>query len=365
MLLADIQRREVLEALPVVEGIDPSDAGEHSGYLRVGEWLALPVCQVMCRINGQIDLEILDESGASLGALCLTAKLIGKQPDTFTRWQYVAYLADVEALGAGQPHTFQKNYLILLDSYYSEYAKKYYVSAPVWGGFSHSPPPAPISQDRVSLTARAGIIFPTKFHDMAFSRYVSASNAFERFLRLYHTLELIFDYIVFKSIQKLNEDLEGYGKLSRSHGKSELERLRYILSEYCDDCEGIAARFVALANFEPIATAIFQTHTKDGNPLSDEGKWSAMVEACRAGQTTKADFKRFAISKDHEYETKIVGVAAYWIYRVRSSIAHSRVSEFLFLDADEQFIVDFAEGVLEEVVRQVFSSRKLLELTEE
>jgi hypothetical protein len=363
MLLAELQNSAVLDLLPTVDDIDPSDAGEQHGYLQVGDWLALPVSQVSCRIDGKTDPEILDETGVSLGTLCLTAKLTGIEPEALTKWQYVAYLADIEAAGAGTPHAFQKNYLVLKASYLGEYLKKYYQSAPVWGGFSHSAAATPVTREHEKLVARTGIVFPTRFHDMAFSRYVSANNAFERFLRLYHSLELIFDFVIFKSIQKLNDDMVGYGTISRANVRGELDRLKYILAEYCEDWENIAAKFAPVATFEAMASAIFQDHTKDGNPLLAE-KWQKMVETCRAGQTTEVDFLRINICDRNQapYARLVQNVAAYWIYRVRSSIAHSRVSEFLFEDSDERFILEFAEGILEEVVRQIFSSTKLLGL---
>lgn len=364
MFLADLQNPVILETLPIVDGIDPSNANVQSDYLQVGEWLALPVSQVTCRIDGRTDPEILDETGESLGTLCLTDKLEGVDLQALTRWQYVAYLADVEVVGAGRPHTFQKNYVILNEIHLNHYLVKYFHSAPIWGGFSHLPPSVAVKREYETLTATDGIVFPTRFHEMAFSRYIAANNAFERFLRLYHSLELIFDFIIFKSIQKLGNDMVGYGAISRAHGKSEIDRLKYIMAMCCEDWERISNKFRPITNFKSKAIAIFQDHTKDGNPLGDHGKWSKVFENCVAGQTTESDFKNAKIidNKDGSYPAIVASISAYWIYRVRSSIAHSRVSEFIFEDSDEEFIVHFVEGILEEVVRQVFSSSKLKSL---
>jgi hypothetical protein len=370
MILSELKNRDILELLPTVDGVDPSDAGEQSGYLRVGDWLAMPVGQVTCRIDGQTDPEILDETGASLGTLCLTAKLLSVEPQALTKWQYVAYLRDIETSGIGFAHAFQRNYVVIRASYLDEYVEKYYRSAPVWGGFSHIDAATPLMREHEKIVARKGIVFPTRFHDMVFSKYVSANNAFERFLRLYHSLELIFDFIIFKSIQKLGDDMIGYGTILRANGRTELERLKYIISEYCEDYESIAAKFAPVSNFEAKAASIFQDHTKEGNPFAApkdsisaaSPKWEKMVETCSAAQTTEADFIGAKLC-DHNkmpYARLVSNVAAYWIYRVRSSIAHSRVSEFLFEEADEEFIIDFVEGILEQVVIQVFSINRLL-----
>lgn len=359
MLLADLQNDSVLERLPTVDGISLSDVGELSGFLRVGEWVALPVNQVACRIDGSSDPEICDEGGASIGTLCLTEKLAGVSPAALTTWQYVAYLADVEASSAGASHVFKLDYVILKSDLVPDYIEKYLKSAPIWGGFSHKPVSDAVSREYDVMVARAGMKFPTRFHDMALSRYVSASNAFDRFLRLYHSIELIFDFIIMKSIQKLDDDMVGFGSISKSYGKSELDRLKYLFSEYCYDWAEIAGKFSAVSQFSERAEEIFQDHTKDGNPLSS--KWEKFLTQCIADQVSSADFlaSRICDNGNNSYEKIVPYVAAYWIYRVRSSIAHTRVSEFLFEESDEEFIVDFAEPLLLEVVRQIFSSPRL------
>ncbi|NES18002.1 MAG: hypothetical protein F6K41_03525 [Symploca sp. SIO3E6] len=57
----------------------------------------------------------------------------------------------------------------------------------------------------------------------------------------------------------------------------------------------------------------------------------------------------------NKYETIIIKIAAYWIYRVRSCIAHNRIGEYIMLPEDEEFIVEFAEPLLREVLYQVFT----------
>ena len=347
-----------------VEGVNPAVATEISGHLSVSGLIALPVKQIACHLDQNIDLEILDEGGDSIGTLCLTAKLAGSNPQNLTKWQYVAYLTDVPHDQAGKEHVFSCSYVVIKADRLADYLNKWSDSAPLWGGFSHAPSPAPIVRQATNLVARSGIIFPTRFHRTNFSRYIAASNGFERFLRLYHSLELIFDFVIFKSIQKLGDDMVGFGAISRSHGRSEIERLRYIVSEFCDNHESIARSFLGIANFEVKAEEIFQDYSKDGNPL-DAAKWRKLIDLCRAGQVAEVDFIREKLCdrNQHSYKKFVSNVSSYWIYRVRSSIAHSRVSEFLFEDSDEGFIVNFAENVLDEVVNQVLTGGSLQRLT--
>ncbi|MFG1236823.1 hypothetical protein V5F63_06405 [Xanthobacter autotrophicus DSM 597] len=366
MLPEEILDPDILGILPTVDGTDPSQAIENSGYLQIGDWIAIPVEQVASRIDIQTDPELQDETGASMGTLCLTGKLSGVQPEALTKWQYVAYLADVTPDYAGHPTMFRKNYAIVHLQFFQVYMNKYHISAPIWGGFSHYSPAPPVTRQHQTIVARPDIFVPTKFHSMSFGRCISSSNSFDRFLKLYHSLELIFDFVIMKSIQNLKDDMVGFSVINRAiHNRSEIERLRYIIFEYCDDCEGIAKTFTGISNFAIRSHEVFQDYTKDGNPLASPQKWADILASCRAGQTTEADFQKIKLcnQKDLPYSRLISNISAYWIYRVRSSIAHSRISEFLFEDSDEDFIVDFAEVLLTEVVRQVFSSKKLLSLT--
>ena len=56
------------------------------------------------------------------------------------------------------------------------------------------------------------------------------------------------------------------------------------------------------------------------------------------------------------------GIAAYQIYRLRSSIAHSRIGEYLLTDADDAMIREFGLPLIQEVAVQVFSSPVLASL---
>jgi hypothetical protein len=88
-----------------------------------------------------------------------------------------------------------------------------------------------------------------------------------------------------------------------------------------------------------------------------------MMRLAEVGTLKNTDLIAARLLGKGTFESFVSSVAAYWIYRVRSSIAHSRVGEFLFLEADEQFITDFAEPLLLDVVMQVFENPKLKVLT--
>ena len=55
------------------------------------------------------------------------------------------------------------------------------------------------------------------------------------------------------------------------------------------------------------------------------------------------------------YKTFILNLASYWIYRIRSSIAHSKIGEYQLSYTDEAFMIEFAEPLLQEIVIQCFT----------
>lgn len=353
--------RQTGDRLPVVEGVDPTTAANADGYLAVSGLVAIPISHVNASVQCDEDLEFVDESGTQLGTICFSRRLVDADPNTLTRWQYIAYLADAPVTGAGQLHTFQSNYLVLDEPFLGEYVRKYMESAPLWGQFSHAAMPSLVMQPpRRSVAAYPSLLIPTEYHKQAFSRYVQSRNAFDRFLKLYHCLELLFDYVILKRMRAVGDDLSGFGKIISSYGSNETDRLKFLLSNYCDEKMELFLRFYALSHYEARATEIFQTHSKTGNPIADDVSWQKFLKLCREEQLTPARLKAEKLASDESGRDKLaVNLAAYCIYRVRSSIAHSKVGEFLFLDSDEEFIVMFAEPLLMEVVTQVFSNQPL------
>ena len=97
----------------------------------------------------------------------------------------------------------------------------YLVSAPVWGKFSHTNSGSiePTFQPP-KITALKDVCLPTQHHKEALGRYVSATNSFDRFLRLYHCLELLFNFVVFARVKALGDNIQGFAQLLSEHGRS-------------------------------------------------------------------------------------------------------------------------------------------------
>jgi len=111
---------------------------------------------------------------------------------------------------------------------------------------------------------------------------------------------------------------------------------------------------------------IFQDNGKESNPIKDD-RWVALIQFLQLTpekQTHDKAKEEKLISRATEDALKdfLANLAAYWIYRVRCSIAHNREGEFIFNRSHEEFIVDFAEILLKEVIQQIFSNAKLKEI---
>lgn len=308
-------------------------------------------------------IQVLDENGVPLGEL-LTCQ--GEEFDLprFSAGYLAAYLADIPSINYGSPGSFSSDYLLIRSERLDEYRAHYAEGSPVWGGFQHIVASrrtyAATSVD--PIRARRGIRLPTEMHVEAAARSVVQPFAFERFLKLYHLLELSFDLHIVQKIQALKNDLRGIGQIFSSLESQELNRLKLIIQESKDPTAIVECirTLVADPQWWDRIRSIFFEFGKSGNPVASD-KHQLFLEAIKSGYTfdniqptagiqggrppSAAQLKAFEIFS--------LNLAAYWIYRVRSSIAHNRIGEYVMRDEDEPFVSFFGEPLLRCVLAQV------------
>ncbi|MBK7129689.1 MAG: hypothetical protein IPH66_10055 [Crocinitomicaceae bacterium] len=73
-----------------------------------------------------------------------------------------------------------------------------------------------------------------------------------------------------------------------------------------------------------------------------------------SGSFSQANLQAIKVPATSDYNKFIINVTAYWIYRIRCSIAHNKIGEYHLSWNDENFIVDFGEPLLKEVLIQFF-----------
>lgn len=347
------------------EEAEEFEYADSDGLLSIDGMVCLPVDAVQRSFEEGIEIEIRESTGPVIGVLCLTA---GYELDlrSISDHFYMAYVTEVPRDIYGEPYRMEKSYLILANDKRGDYEARYLQGAPLWGGFIHSAPPGSLvgtyRMSPPSILAIDNLHLPTVFHEESSVRSIVQPFAFERFLKLYHLLELRFDYDIVEKIKALGNDLKGIGQIFSDYGgRDELKRLRWVVEPAITDIEPLEKQLNAVKHCmecEEIAKSIFFRYGKDSNPLKEkEPQYDLMMaeggfsqERAKANRLTGGEGPALQAN----YRRLIIDIVTYWIYRVRSSIAHSRIGEYVMSTSDEEFVVEIAEPLLRSVLLQVF-----------
>jgi hypothetical protein len=339
--------------------------GQVGPVLSIDGKVCIPVEATQQSFPEYAQIEILDRSGARLGLLCLTA---GYELDlsSISNDFYMAYLTEISPDLYGEPYSMHYSYVIVDAATYQDYVDKYLNTAPLWGGFIHSTTPSSLVSAYKgapqALVAIEDLSFTTPYHSESVLRSVVQPFAFERYLKLYHLLELRFDYDVVERVRALGNDLKGIGQIFSDYGHKELLRLRSTVESGITDIGALEARINGVkhcSDCEEVARNIFFRYGKDGNPLKEKEAEYELIMAQGGFSKTLASSHGLiggaGTALDERYRKLLTDLATYWIYRVRSSIAHSRIGEYVMTSSDEEFVVEVAEPLLREVMVQIFS----------
>lgn len=340
------------------QGEEPTSVKTIDGHICINDLIALPVTAVDCSHNRNNDLEIQFDSGTDSGTLCY-CKSQGHAEDPYSmmsEWRRVAFLTEARKIDWGTDYHFGQDFLVLPKDRLTEYKINYLATAPIWGGFfhNHSSSEPSVFRSKTKIKVRGGLRIPTQFHTRLLHYSVRSAHPYDRFLRQYHQLELLFDWIFVKKIQQLNDDLEGVAKLMSEYSSGDLPRLKVILIKFLSNANCVRDRLLIPPPYIATAKEIFDINNKDGNPLKD--KWDRFLQWHTQGMTEEsAKNSTIKILGDKSFSDFVITIAAYWIYRVRCSIAHNRIGEYIMKESDEEFVVNFMEPLLLEVLCQVFS----------
>jgi hypothetical protein len=326
------------------------------GACLVDGFYALPLESTSSIYPRNSNFSVSDEAGTVIGDL-LTCRGEEFSLARFSALYLAAYLNEVSKEQYGQRGRFARDYLLVYESQLHEYRRDFMDSTAVWGGFQHANVPIgkPSAQlSTTSIIARTGVKLASDIHLETAGRSVMQPYAFERFLKLYHLLELTFDQEIVKKIQALGDDLRGIGKILSNYADKELDRLKQILTSCTKPSEVIACiqEICADNRWHDNIRTIFFDYGKNGNPLS--GKTHLFITMLKTDGYTIQGLKELGIipgGKNRGTEQKLfehfsLDLAAYWIYRVRCSIAHSRIGEYVMRSEDEAFVALFAEKLL-------------------
>ena len=256
-------------------------------------------------------------------------------------------------------YIFRNDYTIIKESYFNTYESDYKKTSALWGGFSHdinfSEPATKFIDNILEIEAGEELNeFDTYSYESTI-RAIEQPYAFERFLKLYHLLELQFDYYIIDKIKNLSlpNDANDIGKLLKNYSKNgnELDKLTEIIKNYCTDIPALETKLNLVLTFEPLAKEIFVNFGNENKPLGKEDKFNTVFSSTSFSQVNLTSLK---ITKTETHNEFIIKLVSYWIYRIRCSVAHNKIGEYLLSWTDERFIIDFAEPLIKEVLRPVF-----------
>jgi hypothetical protein len=173
-------------------------------------------------------------------------------------------------------------------------------SAPLWGGFFHERDSFVLCSayqvNPQKIIARPEIQLPTNYHIESCIRSVVQPYAFERFLKLYHLLELVFDWNLVVQIQNLGNNLQGIGQILNQYSSNkDIERLnKLFIAKHDDgnlDIDKIAACLNKIDNprLLPKCLQIFFDYSKDSNPYKET--FISLEELMRNGGFSRSHTK--------------------------------------------------------------------------
>jgi len=240
-----------------------------------------------------------------------------------------------------------------------------------WGGYTHKNLNPTNSRVINEIRIREEIKVPSINHEESMVLAVHSSSSFERFLKYYHQIELLFDSLFISRLKNINSaDLRDYAALIKEFNygkKTELETFKYILKKYLVSYDSIIEKMKLVQNHLNIANDMFYVLGKEQNPLKTNDEWTVLIDLLSRSSLDLASSSTYQpvngstvrlINKNSQevFNEFIINLCSYWIYRMRCCIAHNKIGEYIFSYNDESFVSDFGEHLLLEIIRDIFSN---------
>ncbi|WP_146108523.1 hypothetical protein [Mixta gaviniae] len=343
-------------------------------YLSVNGNVVIPVREIEKSINTNtvMDVDIQNENDELIATLCLMNLDHQENVYSLSKNRLFAFFYDSILAGTCEAnHQFSSHYVVIEPEHY-EYYLSIMNTSELWGGYTHKEKPVGKVRTIGNIKIKQNYQYPSLNHNESMVMAIYSLSTFERYLKYYHQLELLFDAVRISKLKAINtNDLKGYADALKICSKgNEISHLEYIIKNYVTSFDEIIESMSLIINYEALAKDMFQGYSKEGNPLSDEARWSVNIKHLNENNYNPATL---ATSVQHQGSTVrlinkndiglfndfLVKVISYWIYRIRCSIAHNRISEYVFSYSDEGFISEFGERLLLSVIKSVLSNAGL------
>lgn len=340
-------------------GLDKSlTVVDYNGACAVDEFIALQLSSTSPKYERDAVIGISLNEAAALVFL-VTCKGCPFEYGAASRELASAYLTDISASNAIGPrdHVFAHDYVVVNVLSYNDYSANYRAGSALWGCFTHiedQPERKTAFVSSISnIAAFRNVSFKNSSQKDSVWRAINHTSPLERFLKLYHLLELNFDLALVEQIRKLSDDLKGIGKILNAYsGDKEFDRLLKLVRSYCPDIDFFSKELAFLFSKQQYNDQLFDIlfeYSKESNPFKDQ---SEDFKAAVLAGFSEAEFRRLGLPWKYDHLSKFF---AYVIYRVRSCIAHFRIGEYLLSSNDEELIAEAVEPILRAVLLRAYS----------
>ncbi|MEG2848356.1 MAG: hypothetical protein RR904_06275 [Bacilli bacterium] len=343
--------------------------------------LVLDVYSKEPQISEDDELDLLNYRGDIIGYFVFTDKpKVISDLSTCTADEILYIWSKYRKNGVLQER-FLCDFLVIEKEYFNNYYENHYETSSLWGGYKHTEREfIEYKKTQELRLPESKIFFPTSINIFNSDMSVYSSNIYENFLKKYHQIELIFNLIFIKKLKSIDlESLKDIHSIYKSMNKSEFDAIFYIISSYITNKVKYLKIFeIAYFNHQDIYNEIFHNYEKDSNPLSDSilrDKFHLfLTKATQSNPLSAEDYFDIAKEKEIKFKIKyddfsnfIYKFLSYTIYRIRCSIAHNKLGEFMFtMDQDHlDFMVDVGLPLIRETVIDVFSNQSFKEIFEQ
>ncbi|MFD0751413.1 hypothetical protein ACFQZS_14780 [Mucilaginibacter calamicampi] len=301
-------------------------------------------------------ITVLDDLGVTIGTLYFlkknTVDIVQIPQD-----QYIAFLEEYSfSTLPTSDYIFQQDYFLVDKSILATYLADYKETSALWGSFFHIEDLPAINFSRLkqvnNLTLRKDLFIERDFYKENLAVALAESNPFNRFLKYYHLLEVHFDMHTAEKLKQMIESGNKEKEISKTlkdYNREDIERIKSLFLNKTNP-DLLVPYLNEIKNYLPIATSMFYEYGKESNPIKTKKNFDELIAL---GGFSEPNINK--ILGNSTYQNKIPQIAAYWIYRIRSSIAHNKLGEYLMTAADEEFIVEFAEPLIKELVIQSYT----------
>lgn len=332
----------------------------NGGYISINNNVPIKVFGVVAGSARDEDVEIVNESiNANIGMLCLVKDVDFAEKSQFTDEREACFIIETEGdSNRATESKFKFDYVVIKKNHLESYLSDFMHTSELWGGFTHKEQSSFSRKEVDNIKLVHGLQIPSEAHRNSLLTSIYSHNSISRYLKLYHQIELSFDWVFVQSVKCLNSELIGFGQLVKNYSNSEYNSIKDMILNYTYDFKRICDKLQIPTEHQAISKSIFHDYSKESNPIKE--KWDESMDFLDSTlhSATELHSKKLIQKNDQLlYEAWVSKLAAYWIYRVRCSIAHNKIGEFIIGDEHEKFIIEFAEPLIMEVLFQIFDKR--------